>query len=104
MDLNILILKITTLIRVWKQNNVYIQYISTYRPIARQRLGQRSPAEAKANKNRTSIARQRGCVFSVVRAKGYKEEFRSWQEEYSEKSSFGTPACRDMSFGTQELN
>jgi hypothetical protein len=36
--------------------------------------------------------------------RGYKEEFRRWQEEYSEESSFETPACRDMSLGAEKLN
>jgi hypothetical protein len=32
---------------------------------------------------------------------GYKEEF-SWEELV--ESSFGTPACRDMSLGADKLN
>jgi hypothetical protein len=35
---------------------------------------------------------------------GYKEEFRSWQEQRRMESSFETPACRDMSLGAEELN
>jgi hypothetical protein len=35
------------------------EYIVTYRPIARQRLGKHIPAGANTRNNRTSIARQR---------------------------------------------
>jgi hypothetical protein len=34
------------------------EYIVTYRPIARQRLGKHTPAEANARNNMTFIARQ----------------------------------------------
>jgi hypothetical protein len=54
--------------------------IVMYKPIARQRLGKHTPAEAYAGNNRTSVAKQRiskqafttieGCVFYVVRAEG----------------------------------
>jgi hypothetical protein len=45
-------------------------------------------------------------VFSAQSVQsGYKEEFRSWQQQQRrEESSFETPACQDMSLGAEELN
>jgi hypothetical protein len=44
-------------------------------------------------------------VFSAWSVQsGYKEEFRSWQEQHRIESSFVTPACRDMSLGAEKLN
>jgi hypothetical protein len=83
-----------------------------YRPTAGQRLCKHIPAGTNARNNRTSIAWQRiskhdsltiEAVFSMGSVqRGYKEVFSSI--EWSEESSFETPACRDMSLGTQELN
>jgi hypothetical protein len=86
------------------------EHIVTCISIARQRLGKHIPAEANAH-NRTSITRQRinkhtsltiEEVFSAWSVQnGYKEVFRI---DGSGESNFETPACRNMSFRTEELN
>jgi hypothetical protein len=64
----------------------------TCKPIASQRLGKHIPAEANARNNKTSTATQGiskhssltiEVVFSVWSVQsGYKEEYRSWQEQH----------------------
>jgi hypothetical protein len=86
-----------------------LEHTVTCIPIARQRLGKHIPAETNKRNNRTSIARQwiskhaslrTEAVFSAWSVQsGYKEVFSCIK--WSEESSFGTPACRDMSL---ELN
>jgi hypothetical protein len=94
------------------KHDVPLNIIATYRPIARQRLGKLIPARANARSNRTFSARHRiskhaslriEAVFSAWSVQsGYKEVFSSMKR--SKESSFGTPACRDMNLGAEELN
>jgi hypothetical protein len=76
--------------------------------IARQRLGKHIPAGANEGKISISIARQRINKHASLTVEflpawsvqsGYKEVFSCI--EGIEESSFGAPACRDMSL---ELN
>jgi hypothetical protein len=80
--------------------------------IAKQRLSEHIPVETNAHNNRISIAREGiikhdsskiEAVFSASSLQsGYKEVFSI--EQYRTESSFETPACRDMSLGSEELN
>jgi hypothetical protein len=89
-----------------------VAYIVTCTPIARQRLGKHIPAQGNARNIKTFIVMQRiskhaslttEAVFSVWPVQsGYKKVFGSI--EWSEESSFGTAAGREMSFGAEELN
>jgi hypothetical protein len=74
----------------------------THRPIARQRLGKHIPAGANALNNRTPITRQRISKHSSLTTEAMF--LRGLCKVGSEESSFGKPACQDMSLGAEELN
>jgi hypothetical protein len=76
----------------------------TYRPIARQQLCKHIPAGTNARNNRTSICGQRISKHASVTIYVVSSAWSVKTVVGSEESTFGTPACQDMSFAAEEFN
>jgi hypothetical protein len=64
-------------------------FVLTYRPIVRQRLGKHIPAKAKARNNKTSIARQRISKHASLKMEAVSSPWfaqRGYTEVFSRRS------------------